>query len=144
MNEPQGPAARGQVGLWIGIAMLLIGGVLLIRAAIVHDPGLRVPPFVAYVAAGVFFVGALAVFRQRQSDRTSGALLASLILMGLAFIGAWIALSPDSGGCSVGASGGAEAETSGLGCRIPFGIGALVTAVAGVVAAAGWWRSRRR
>lgn len=134
---------RRSVGHWLGVVLLTLGAVLLIRAAITGDPGLRVPPFIAYVCAAVFLIGAFAVLQQMFGGATRGHGAAVLILAGLTTIGGWIALSPSADGCSIGLSEVAT-RTSGLACRIPFGIGALLTGLATVVAGRSWLRARGR
>ncbi len=134
---------RGSAGHWLGVVMLTVCAVLLIRAAIIGDPGLRVPPLIAYACAGVFFVGAFALLQQIFGGPTRGHGAAVLILAGLTVIGAWIALSPRSGGCSIGVND-AGTETAGLACRLPFGIGALLTGLATIAAARSWLRARRK
>jgi hypothetical protein len=134
---------QGKAGHWLAIVMMLLVGAMLIRAAIVRDPGLHVPPIVAYVAAAVFFMGAIAVAKQLAGFHSTVDGLAPLILAGLTAIGAWIALSPDSGGCSIGASDGPAMEASGPACRIPFGIGALITGMLAVSSALAWIRARK-
>jgi hypothetical protein len=66
----------------------------------------------------------------------------ALILAGFTVIGGWIAFSPDAGGCTV-SSGGGSAEVSGLGCRIPFGIFALISLLVTVNLVRGWLRRRK-
>lgn len=117
---------------------------LLVRASIVRDPGLHVPPVIAWITAAVFLMGAVAVLKQLRGAQSNVDGLAPLILAGLTAIGAWISLSPDAGGCTVSAFDGPGVEVSGLGCRIPFGIGALCTGMMAVYSAAAWLRARRR
>jgi hypothetical protein len=128
---------------WLAIAMLTVTAVMLIRAAIIRDPGLRVPPIIAYVCAGVLLTGAFAVVQQLRGGPTRGHGAAVLILAGFTIMGAWIALSPSSG-CTMGVNDGAGVATSGLACRIPFGIGALICALATWLVGRSWIRARRR
>ena len=140
MNSQQ----RNNTGHWLAIVLLTLVGVLLVRAVLVGDPGLRVPPVVAYIAAGIFFMGAVAVLKQLLGIHSTVDGLAPLILAGLTAIGAWIALSPESGGCTVGSGDGPGVEVSGLGCRIPFGLGALITGAMTVYSARAWLRARKQ
>ena len=133
---------RHSAGHWLGVVMLTAGAVLIIRAAMIGDPGLRVPPLIAYACAGVFLVGAFALLQQIFGGPTRGHGAAVLILAGLTVIGAWIALSPSSGGCTIGLNE-AGTQASGLMCRIPFGIGALLTGLATFAAGRSWIRARR-
>jgi hypothetical protein len=131
-------------GHWLAIVLLTAVAVLLGRASIVRDPGLHVPAVVAWITAAVFLMGAVAVLKQVRGVESNVDGLAPLILAGLTAIGGWIALSPDSGGCTVGASDGPGMEVSGLGCRIPFGIGAVITGLMAVYSGLAWLRARRR
>jgi hypothetical protein len=134
---------RGKGAHLLAIVMLTVVGALLIRSAIVRDPGLHVPPIVAYITAAVFFLGAVAIAKQLAGIQSTVDGLAPLILLGLTAIGAWIALSPDSGGCSYSANDGPALEASGPACRIPFGIGALITGLMTVSSAVAWIRARK-
>ena len=136
--------SKDLVGRWIAVVLLSVTAVLLVRAGIIRDPGLHVPPIIAYVCAAVFLLGALAVFQQIIGGPAKGAGVAVFILAGLTIMGAWVALSPASGECSVSINGGAGAAASGLACRVPFGIGALITAAMTVGAAVAWLRGRNR
>ena len=129
---------------WLAIAMLTVTAVMLIRAAVIRDSGLRVPPMIAYVCAGVLLTGAFAVLQQVRGGPTRGHGAAVLILAGFTVMGAWIALSPNSGGCTVGVESSAGIATSGLACRIPFGIGALICALATWSVGKSWIKARWR
>lgn len=130
-------------GHWLAIFLLTLVGGLLVRAAIIRDPGLHVPPVVAYITAAVFFMAAVAVLKQLLGVQSDVDGLAPLILAGLTAIGGWIALSPESGGCSMSADDGPGVEVSGLGCRIPFGIGAFLTGMMSVYSGLAWLRARK-
>ncbi len=114
------------------------------RAAIIRDPALHVSPVVAFITAAVFFMGAVAVLKQLLGVQSDVDGLAPLILAGLTAIGGWIALSPESGGCSMSADDGPGVEVSGLGCRIPFGIGAFLTGMMAVYSGLEWLRVRKK
>lgn len=129
---------------WLAVVLLTVTAVLLIRASIVRAPGLHVPPVIAWISGAVFLLGAVAVLKQMRGAQTTVDGLAPLILAGLTAIGAWISLSPDAGGCTAGVSDWPAVEVSGLGCRIPFGIGALITGMMAVYSGAAWLRARRR
>lgn len=134
---------EGTRGRWLAIVLLTVPAMFLIRAGIVRDPGLHVPPAIAFVTAGVLLLGALAMLLQIIGGPTRGHGVAVLILAGFTVIGAWIALSPDSGGCTIGVNGGPGTATSGLACRIPFGIGAVISGAMTLYAATTWVRARR-
>ena len=120
--------SQGKGGQWLAVILCTLTAGLLARAAIIGDPGLRVPPVIAYIAAAIFLMGALAVLKQIAGIHRTVDGLAPLILAAFTAIGGWIALSPDAGSCEASFNGGPGTEVSGLGCRIPFGIGALISA----------------
>jgi hypothetical protein len=140
--KASGPGGS-RAGHWLAIVLLTITAVFLIRAVRLGDPGLHVPPSIAYVTAVVLLLGAVAVLQQIIGGPTKGHGVAVLILAGFTVIGGWIALSPDSGGCSIGVNGAPGTAASGLACRIPFGIGAVISGVMTVYAAVSWVRARR-
>lgn len=127
---------------WLAVVMLTLAATVLIRARIIRDPSLRVPLVIAYLCAGVFLTGAFAVWQQIVGGPTRGHGAAVLILAGFTIMGGWVALSPNAGGCTVGVNG-AGTSTSGLACRVPFGVGALISGLMTIYAAKGWIRARR-
>lgn len=87
------------------------------------------PPWLGFVAGGVFFAAGLAVIAGPRRPLANG-LLAILALAGLAAMGNWIAFGAGERACSGSLSLAwtwSGSELSGLGCRIPFGLGALIT-----------------
>lgn len=116
---------------------------LLAWAAATRAPGLRVPPAVAVLAAGV---AALAAWRLGQLYRGragAGDGLATLLLTGMAALALWIAAGPGPRSCGVGGGGRPLAGASGLACRLPFGIGGLLLALTALYALRRWVRARR-
>ncbi len=86
------------------------------------------PPWLGFVAAGVFFVAGLALVIGPAAPLLN-SVLGILVVAGLAAIGNWIAFG--LGGRACGGSISlpwlwSESDFSGLACRIPFGFGALV------------------
>ena len=130
-------------GHWLAIVLLTVTGLLLLRAAYIRDPGLHVSPMIAYLCAAIFLVGAFVVLQQVVGAPTRGHGAAVLILAALTIIGGWIALSPGAGGCSIGVGDGPGTRASGLTCRVPFGIGALICGAMTVSVAISWIRMRR-
>ena len=109
--------SQGKGGHWLAVILCTLTAGLLARAAIIGDPGLRVPPVIAYIAAAIFLMGALAVLKQIAGIHRTVDGLAPLILAAFTAIGGWIALSPDAGSCEASFNGGPGTEVSGLGCR---------------------------
>jgi hypothetical protein len=83
------------------------------------------PPWLAAAAGGAIIAGGLAFLAGHERPLLSG-FLGVLIVAGLAAIANWIAFGV--GGRTCGASIFIwSGPMQGLGCRIPFGIGALIT-----------------
>ena len=135
---------QSKTGHWLAVILMLIVAAALTRAAIIGDPGLHVPPSIAYVTAIVFLLGAVAVLQQIIGGPTRGHGVAVLILACFTIIGGWIALSPDSGDCTIGVYGSPGSAASGFACRIPFGIGALITGAMTVYSGIAWVRAMRK
>jgi len=81
------------------------------------------------VAAGGPFIAAGIVVLPPESAKTFRSLMALLIIAGLATMGNWIAFGAGERACITGSAstttdGGIA--LSGLACRIPFGLGAVV------------------
>lgn len=122
------PGAALLVGL-----VFVAAGILPMLAAFDIGPlgreDINGPPWLGFVAGGIFASAGLAVIAGPQSPLVSG-LFGVLTLAGLAAIGNWIAFGVGERACSGSISLpwlGSESDFSGLGCRIPFGLGALIT-----------------
>lgn len=139
MNSPH-PSRRALAGA--AVALLALAA-LLAWAAATEAPALRVPAVVAYAVAWCLGLGALRALQLSLVPGSAGDGLAALLLAGLAGVGAWIALGPGTRACAVGPSLRATTPLTGLACRVPFGFGALLTALLAAYAAQRWWRARR-
>lgn len=129
----------------IGFALICtaIAGLLTWAAATGH-PGLEVPPAVAYVAAGVHALAALRLIQLAIRPESPGDGFGALIIGGLAGVGGWIAFGAGERICTAGVSGLAIGESVGLGCRVPFGIGAVLAGAIALYAGWRWARGLRR
>jgi hypothetical protein len=83
------------------------------------------PPWLGFVSGGVFVAAGAWVIAGPSRAVLSRALVL-LVLTGLTAIGAWIAFAPGGRTCGGTASLGGSADLSGLACRVPFGVGALI------------------
>lgn len=128
---------------WLFVAVGL-GQILLIRS---HPENLNAPAWVAYLACMVFVFGGLAVVLQAHGRPQWGTLFAFLIVASFAVIGLWIGLGEGPRECSSSSSVGGfvrEGATSGLGCRIPFGLGGALCALIAIAMAGSAIRKRRQ
>lgn len=122
------PAAALLVGL-----LFVAAGVLPMLAAFDIGPlgreDIHGPPWLGFVAGGIFAAAGLAVIAGPQAPLASG-LFGILALAGLAAIGNWIVFGAGKRVCSGSISLPwlwSASDLSGLACRIPFGLGALIT-----------------
>lgn len=122
----------------------MAAGANLIWAAATRSAALRVPPAVAYVAAAVFVLAAARILRLRGPSPGPGDGTAALMLGAMAAVGAWIAAGPGARVCGVGTGGRPLAAATGLECRVPFGVGAVITALMAAYALRRWRRRARR
>lgn len=122
---------------------LLAVAALLIWSAATSSPGLNVPAPVAYLVAGALVLGALRAIQQITKPGSAGNGLATLLLTSMAAVGLWIAAAPGVRVCAGGPGPGTMKPLSGLACRVPFGLGAVLTALLAGYAARQWWRGRR-
>jgi hypothetical protein len=92
-----------------------------------EQPGLRVPPAVGYLAAGVFAAAGVSLFLQATGFALAANLCAILMTAALAGIGGWIGFGSGARRCegSLGGFGFVPGEGT---CRLVFGAGAVVTA----------------
>jgi len=93
-----------------------------------HREDINGPPWLGFVAGGLFFLAGVSILMGRIASLAS-SVLTVLVLAGFAAIGNWIAFGAGERHCSGGLSLGVfwgEGDLSGWGCRIPFGLGALM------------------
>lgn len=122
------PGAAHLIGL-----LFVAAGILPMLAAFDVGPlgreDINGPPWLGFAAGGIFVSAGLAVMAGPQAPLVGG-LFGALALAGLAAIGNWIAFGAGERACSgsISLPGlSSHSDFSGLGCRIPFGFGALIT-----------------
>lgn len=132
-------AARRQ-RLW---AALLCGGVGLFLGQLVwsRQPGLRVPPAVGYLTAGVFLAAGATLLLQARGARRAQQVTAFLLVAALAGIGGWIGFGPGSRQCE-GSLGFLSLVPGELVCRGVFGAGAVLTGLIAVFMLRALFKSR--
>jgi hypothetical protein len=130
MNQPQHLTPRA--AMLIGL-VFVASGVFPMLAAFDVGPlrqdDINGPPWLGFVAGGIFTAAGLSIMAGTRSSRAAN-LFGLLSLAGLAMIGNWIAFGAGERACSGSISlplMWCESDFSGLGCRIPFGLGALIT-----------------
>ena len=121
------PGAAHLLGL-----LLIAAGILPMLAAFDVGPlrqdDINGPPWIGFVAGGIFAAGGAALIAGPQAPLASG-LFGVLAAAGLAAIGNWIAFGAGARACSGSISLPwlwSAADLSGLACRLPFGFGALI------------------
>ena len=127
-SQQLSPGAALLVGL-----VFVAAGVLPMLAAFDIGPlgreDIEGPPWLGFVAGGIFVAAGLAVIAGPQALLASG-LCGILALAGLAAIGNWIAFGAGQRACAGSLSLPwlwSEGDFAGLACRIPFGLGAMIT-----------------
>lgn len=122
------PGAAHLIGL-----VFVAAGILPMLAAFDVGPlgraDINGPPWLGFAGGGIFVTAGLAIMAGPQAPLVGG-LFGVLTLGGLAAIGNWIAFGAGERACSGSISLpwlSSESAFSGLGCRIPFGLGALIT-----------------
>ncbi len=127
-QEQLSPGAALVVGL-----VFVAAGVLPMLAAFDIGPldreDINGPPWIGFAAGGTFAMAGLAVMAGPRAPLASG-LFGALALAALAAIGNWVAFGAGERACSGSISLPwlwGNSEFSGLACRIPFGLGAVIT-----------------
>lgn len=126
-NSSLGPGAAHLIGL-----LFIASGLMPILAA--HDIGplrredINGPAWLG-IAAGSAFAGAGAAMIAGVTSPLAARIFGLLAIGGLATIGNWVAFGAGERICGGSISlpfAGGSGDLSGLGCRIPFGIGAVI------------------
>lgn len=130
MNRQQqlSPGAAHLIGL-----LFLAAGVLPMLAAFDIGPlrqeDINGPPWLGFAAGGCFAAAGCAIIAGHQSP-LAARLFGILSLVGLVLIGNWVAFGVGARACSGSIAlpwAWAASDLSGLACRIPFAVGALIT-----------------
>ncbi len=124
------PRVSSGTRLLVAIAAVVAGTIPLLAAFDLGPVGheaINGPPWLAAVAGGVFIAGGLAVALGTVWPWV-GPVVGILVMLGLAALGNWIAFGAGERVCSgsIDFLWMADRELSGLGCRIPFGLGAVI------------------
>ena len=130
MDQPQQLTPRA--ALLVGL-VFVASGIFPMLAAFDIGPlsqeDINGPPWLGFAAGGIFTAGGLSIMLAPRSSLAAN-LFGLLSLSGLAMLGNWIAFGAGERACSGSISlplMWRESDFSGLGCRIPFGLGALIT-----------------
>lgn len=140
-QRPLGPRERWIFGgLFVGMGLFIVWLSL-------SDPSSVNGPWWIGTSAGLVFAAA-GMSAGTQGTRagtwvTPGAV--AVVFIGLAAIGNWIAFGAGPRACSAGVSAsslGVSSGAVGMGCRVPFGVGAVILDAI-IVMAALMWVARR-
>lgn len=122
------PGAAHVVGL-----LFIAAGALPMLAAFDIGPlraeDINGPPWLGLAAGGCFAAAGAAIIAGPQSPLVA-RLFGTLALLGLVLIGNWVAFGAGERICGGSLSlpwAGGSGDLGGLACRIPFGVGALIT-----------------
>lgn len=111
-------------------ALFVIIGVTMMVVMAMDQGGLNVPLWVAEVAAACFALAGASIIAQSFRKLRLSRAFSLGVVYALAVPGLWIAFGSDGSGCTSSVSLGPIAMsdlTSGLGCRLAFGLGAVIT-----------------
>lgn len=126
------PALTPGAALLFGLLFVASGVFPMLAAFDVGPLGredIQGPPWLGFVAGGTFVAAGLAIIAGPRALLLNG-LFAILALAGLAALGNWVAFGAGARACSGSLALPwlwGEGDFSGLACRIPFGLGAVIT-----------------
>ncbi|MCM2306817.1 MAG: hypothetical protein NDI91_05020 [Sulfuritalea sp.] len=126
------PALSSRASLLFGL-LFVASGIFPMLAAFDIGPlgreDIQGPPWLGFVAGGIFVATGLAIIAGPRAPLVN-SLFAVLALAGLAALGNWVAFGAGERACSGSLALPwlwGEGDFSGLACRIPFGVGAVIT-----------------
>lgn len=129
---PPSPPLSSRVSLLFGLLFVASGIFPMLAAFDVGPLGredIQGPPWLGFVAGGTFVAAGLAIIAGPRALLVN-SLFAILALAGLAALGNWVAFGAGERVCSGSLELPwlwGEGDFSGLACRIPFGLGAVIT-----------------
>ncbi len=136
-------AAQSSRRAYLTTAALCTASALFVAwVAATRQPGLNAPPSIAYVVAFIFALTALRLLQLRGNATSEGHGFTFLFCSAMAVIGGWIAFGGGPRACTGSVNDGVESTASGLACRIPFGLGAVLTGAIALYALVRFVRSR--
>jgi hypothetical protein len=104
---------------------------------------MHVPPAIAYCIALIFAVVAFRLVQLRANAQSPGDGFAFIVFAAATAIEGWIAFGNGPRVCAQGMNDWISTQGSGLGCRVPFGIGAAITVSLAAYSAMRWARAWR-
>lgn len=129
---PPSPPLSSRASLLFGL-LFVASGIFPMLAAFDIGPlgraDIQGPPWLGFVAGGIFVAAGLAIIAGPRAPLVN-CLFAILALAGLAALGNWVAFGAGERVCSGSLAlpwQWGEGDFSGLACRIPFGLGAVIT-----------------
>lgn len=129
---PLSPPLSSRASMLLGLLFVVSGIFPMLTAFDIGPLGredIQGPSWLSFVAGGSFAAAGLAIIAEPGAPLWN-RLFATLALAGLAAVGNWVAFGAGARVCSGSTSlswAWGEGDFAGLACRIPFGIGAVMT-----------------
>lgn len=133
------PEIDGRQVAFLATVMVLTSG-MLVWAGWTRHSGLKVPPFIAYVTALIFFTGAVMLLLKSLGSRRRLDPLAAIVMSGFTVTSGWVAVYGDPRSCH--ASGPLWLPLPS--CRTAFGASAVLTGFVTWMILVVWIRRMRR
>lgn len=138
MTRPSTTREEASRQLLTFAAIFAAAGAALLWAAYTRHPALRVPPSIGYLVGAVIVAGSAAAAAKASGRPRLVEALSILILVGFTAIGDWIAFGDSGLACTTNLPLSGVARLAG--CRIAFGIGAVISGAMAIWAATMAWR----
>jgi hypothetical protein len=116
---------------WAGLFCAGLGFFLLVIMGW-HQPTLQVPSSIGYLAAATFVLAGAALLLQADGRERTASLFSFLAIAALAIVGGWVGFGSGPRGCEASV-GGLSFLPEEMVCRVVFGIGAVLTALIGLI-----------
>jgi len=126
---------------WLGPALIVIS-LLIMRFG---KPSSGVAPWVAYLAASTYLMAGLILIAQSLDISWLANVIGSIMVISFAIIPSWIAFAPGGRECTSFLSilfFWQKHVASGMGCRVPFGMAAVVMWIAAIVMIVSVWTKK--
>jgi hypothetical protein len=130
-------------GFVLGAALCIVSATFITWAAATNSPSMHVPPAIAYCIALIFAAVAFRLVQLRANAQSAGDGFAFIVFAAATAVEGWIAFGHGPRVCAQSANNWISTQSGGLGCRVPFGIGAAICASLAVYCVVRLARARR-